>query len=93
MCGYLILVVSLLIAHCGAESLWVYFEVKKMCLACVLPSEYTLAGVLLGEIRGRWWRKQYLIGAGQAQEKTYSLSPIREAGATFRSAMKTFLGI
>lgn len=92
MCGYLILVASLLIAGCGAESLWVYFEVKKVCLACVLPPE-SLAGVLLGEIRGRQWRKQYLIGPGQAQEKTYSLSPIREAGATFRSAMKTFLGI
>jgi len=64
MRGYLILVISSLTADCGAESLWVYCEVKKMCLGCVFPPE-SLAGVLLGKIRGRRWRKQYLLGAGQ----------------------------
>lgn len=90
MCGSLILV-SLLIADRGAGSVWVYSEVKKLCLACVLLPE-ALAGILLGEIRGRRSWRQYLIGAGQVQEKTYSLSPIREADATFRSAMKRFWG-
>lgn len=53
MCGYLILVVSLLTADYGAESLWVYFEVKKVCLACAFPQSHWL---------GYSWEKQEVEG-------------------------------
>lgn len=58
MLGYLILSMSLLVTDYGAESLWIYLDVKKMFGLC--PSHGAIGGDTLGRSK-RWKMKETIL--------------------------------